>query len=168
MSDEERQALLSKRGRFSKQKGKRVERELVHILKELGSSDAKRTAQYNGLKGDSDVEAQHTLPSFHLESKGDEKLVLKNAIDQAVEDSKGEKIPVVCHKKNRTPFYVTMRIEDWYLLARAYEVQLRTIGGGTRRRAEDGSCSKGTGSHLCPEGTEALYKDSSDKVPDEY
>lgn len=156
MSEEEQRLILSKRGRMSKQKGKRVERELVHMLKDLGSSDAKRTAQYNGMKGDSDVEAPDSLPSFHLESKGSEQLNLKNAIDQAVSDSKGKKIPTVCHKKNRTPFYVTMRIEDWYLLARAYEIQTGNDWGRSGRRAEDGGSTTIPGSDICAERDSTL------------
>lgn len=164
MNEDELREKRSRTGRKSKQKGKRVERELANILKDLGSSDARRTAQYNGLKGDSDVIAELTLPSFHLESKGDEKLVLKNAIDQAVTDSQGQKIPVVCHKKNRTPFYVTMRIEDWYLLARAYEIQLTVIGGGTGGRAETGDGITLTGSGLCVERDNELCRGHSSKL----
>lgn len=57
----------------SKRKGSSGEREAVHLLLELGFTDAKRTQQYNGL-GKSDVECAESLPDVHIEVKRDARI----------------------------------------------------------------------------------------------
>ena len=103
-----------KLGRYSKNKGKRAERELAHIFQEAGLVDAHRTAQFMGKTGQAgDIEG---VPFIHVEAKNVEKLNLRNAMAQSEEDTeacgKGE-IPIVCHKKSRVPWLVTMNLADW-------------------------------------------------------
>jgi hypothetical protein len=64
MSDEE----ASKRGKRSRNKGKRGERNARDWLKEMGFLDARRTAQHKGT-GTSDVECPESLPNVHIEVK---------------------------------------------------------------------------------------------------
>ena len=103
-----------KLGRYSKNKGKRAERELAHIFQEAGLVDAHRTAQFMGKTGQAgDIEG---VPFIHVEAKNVEKLNLRNAMAQSENDAeacgKGE-IPIVCHKKSRVPWLVTMNLTDW-------------------------------------------------------
>lgn len=110
-----------KRGRAAKAKGKRRELEFAHLLKELGATSARRTEQYNGKAGDSDVVAEE-LPSFFIEVKGNETLVLWNAIKQACGDAlKTGRVPMVAHIKSHQDWLITMRAGDWYRLAMAFE-----------------------------------------------
>lgn len=93
----------------SKEKGKRGELELSHILTEHGFN-TRRGQQYCGANGDADVVG---LPGFHLEVKRVEKLNVEKAMEQSIRDAKDEEIPVVVHRKNRKPWLVTMRLEEW-------------------------------------------------------
>lgn len=103
-----------KLGRYSKNKGKRAERELAHIFQEAGLVNVHRTAQFMGKTGQAgDIEG---VPFIHVEAKNVEKLNLRNAMAQSENDAeacgKGE-IPIVCHKKSRVPWLVTMNLTDW-------------------------------------------------------
>lgn len=98
----------------SKQKGKRGELSLVHILRDYGY-ESRRTVQYNGKaeEGQPDV----TLPYIHAEVKNVEKLNMENAMEQAMRDSAGSGlIPAVFNKKSRQGWKVTMLLDDWMKL----------------------------------------------------
>ena len=94
----------------SRQKGARNERLLANILKEHGYTEARRGQQFSGLHGDADVVG---IPGIHIECKAVERLNIHDAIEQSIRDAREGEIPVVIHKKNRKPWLVTMRLEDW-------------------------------------------------------
>lgn len=96
-------------GRKSKNKGKRGELELSKELMGLLPIIARRTAQYNGKAGDSDVVG---IPGIHIECKREERLSIYPAIEQAVFDSKGQGCPTVFHRRNHKPWLVTFRLDD--------------------------------------------------------
>ena len=102
----------------SRAKGARTERELAKRLREFGYEDARRGVQYSGLFGDADVVG---LPGIHIESKAVERLNVWNAMAQSIRDARDGEIPVVMHKKNRTGWLVTMSLEDWMGLYKAWE-----------------------------------------------
>lgn len=56
-------------GLKSRTKGKVGEREAVNFLKSLGFEDARRTVQFNGRDGKSDVVCPESLPNVHIEVK---------------------------------------------------------------------------------------------------
>lgn len=99
----------------SRQKGARAEREIAKILREHGYKDARRGQQYCGTSGDADVVG---LPGYHLEIKHVEKLNLESAWQQSVRDAKENEIPIVIHKKNRTPWKVTMSLDTFLKLVK--------------------------------------------------
>lgn len=94
----------------SKRKGSQGERAVAEILREHGYSDARRSQQYCGHNGDPDVVG---LPNFHLEVKRVERLNLDAAFEQSVRDARDGEIPVVVHRRNRKPWMITMRFEDF-------------------------------------------------------
>lgn len=103
-------------GKASKARGKRAELDLVHKLQEFGFSDAKRTAQYCGKAGTSDVVG---LPGVHCECKAVERLNIWEALSQSQRDSKADgnrDIPAVFFKRNRSGFYVAMPLPDFIKL----------------------------------------------------
>ena len=100
-----------------RQKGKRGELELSHKLQEFGF-ETRRGQQYCGSNGDADVVG---LPGVHIECKRVEKLILEAAMNQAESDANDGEIPVVAHRKNRTPWLVTMRLEDFIRLYKGGE-----------------------------------------------
>lgn len=111
----------------SRAKGKRAELELARKLREYGY-DCRRGAQYSGANGDADVVG---LPGIHIECKRVERLNLEDAMAQSRRDAREGEIPVVMHRKTRSPWLVTTTLEDWikiYDLAMAKKA-LEKYGG---------------------------------------
>ena len=96
----------------SRAKGARTELELAKKLQELFGWKARRTVQFCGKLGDADVLIPE-IPQVLVESKAVEKLNIHAVMERAAEDAKAKgKLPVVMHKKNRTGWLVTVRLED--------------------------------------------------------
>lgn len=93
----------------SRAKGKRGELEIANILKEYGY-DTRRGVQYNGSDGSPDVVG---LPNIHIEVKRVEALNLDKAMKQSIDDARDGEVPVVMHRKDRHPWLVTMRLDEW-------------------------------------------------------
>lgn len=108
-------------GKFSRDKGKRGEQELVRLIKGNGY-EARRTAQYCGKTGEAaDVIG---LPGISIECKRVEKLNIYDAITQATRDAEAAgrgDLPAVFHRKNNCPWLVTLRIEDFFEIYREWE-----------------------------------------------
>lgn len=96
----------------SRMKGKRGELELANLLKSKGFT-ARRGQQYCGANGDADVVG---LPGVHIECKRVENLNLLAAYQQACSDAKKNEIPAVFHRKNRSPWLVTVGLEHFLQL----------------------------------------------------
>ena len=96
-------------GKSSQRKGASGERELAHILRDVYGYDVKRGSVFHG---ESDMIG---LPEIHPEVKRVEKLNIHLAMEQAKEEAKkrADGIPTVFHRRNRTEWLVTMRLEDW-------------------------------------------------------
>lgn len=112
----------------SRQKGKRGENELVRKLKEYGYN-TRRSVQYNGKaeEGQADVVG---LPHIHAEVKRVERLNIYDAIDQAKRDSWNKaELPAVFHRKNNCEWLVTMPLENWISLYRAYRTRMEETEG---------------------------------------
>lgn len=101
----------------SRQKGARGERELALALRELGY-EARRGQQFSGKNGDADVVG---LPKIHIECKRVEHLNIDDALDQSIRDARDGEIPVVMHRKNHTPWKVTLLLSDFIRFYRDYE-----------------------------------------------
>lgn len=102
------------------QKGKAGERELALELRKRGFS-ARRAQQYNGT--DSSQDLKHDVPGVHLECKRVERLNVLSAYDQAVRDAKASSLmPVVAHRCNRSPWLVTLSLEDFLSLVRGEDL----------------------------------------------
>ena len=98
----------------SNRKGKVGERSLAAELERLFHVECRRSQQYCGVAGDSDVIG---LPGVHCECKRTKKLSLYPAMEQATSDSKGENIPVVFHKADRKEWLAIVRLDDLPALA---------------------------------------------------
>jgi Holliday junction resolvase len=96
----------------SRAKGSRTERELAKELNKEMGWHARRTAQTCGKFGDADIHIPE-LPQVLVESKAVQTLNVVAAMNRAVEDAAAAgKLPVLCHKKNRTPWLLTIRLSD--------------------------------------------------------
>lgn len=100
----------------SKAKGNAGERELAALLQEYGYQ-ARRGQQYCGTSGDADVVG---LPGIHIEVKRVEKLNIHEAMKQSIRDARPNETPIVAHRRNRTPWLITMLFDDWISLYREW------------------------------------------------
>lgn len=98
------------KGRYNRNKGAQGERELAKILADGLGIDAIRRGYV--FCRESDVVG---LKNIHIECKRVEKLNIENAMEQAINESEKRKdgVPTVFHRKNRKPWLVTMRLDDW-------------------------------------------------------
>ena len=100
-------------GRGSQRKGARGERELAAVLREYGY-DMER----GGSLSFGEVPDLVGLPGVHIECKRVERLNVPAAMQQAVKDSQRfrDGMPALFHRRNRQPWLVTIRLEDFMQL----------------------------------------------------
>lgn len=103
-------------GRSSQRKGADGERELARIMAEYGYD-----LQRGGSLSFGEVPDLVGLPGVHIEFKRVERLNVSQAMAQAIRDSEcfQDGIPTLFHRRNRGPWLVTMRLEDWVKLYQA-------------------------------------------------
>ena len=103
-------------GSKSQRKGASGERELAAILRERGY-DCRR----GGSLSFGEIPDVVGLPGIHMEVKRVEKLNVVEAMEQAIRDSQRMRdgVPALFHRRNRKPWLVTMRLEDWLELFEA-------------------------------------------------
>jgi Holliday junction resolvase len=99
----------------SLRKGKAGEREFANLCKQHGF-DARRGQQYSGIEGKDIV----GLAGVHVEVKRVERLNVSKAMDQAHKDAKCGEVPIVAHRKNREPWFITMPAEAWFEFYRTF------------------------------------------------
>lgn len=95
-----------------KRKGTIGEHEVERILLDRGIRAYRNDQIYKGGKENPDVYAEINGKPIHVECKRVEKLNIHEAMNQAVTDANGKALPVVAHRKNRTPWLVTLRLTD--------------------------------------------------------
>ena len=97
-------------GAKSQRKGTVGELELCKIFREHGYDCAR-----GGSLSFGEVPDLSGLPGIHIEVKRVERLNVHEAMDQAIRDSERmcDGIPTLFHRRNRKPWLVTMRLEDW-------------------------------------------------------
>ena len=103
-------------GKSSQRKGADGERELVAILQAEGYEVERGASMTFG-----EVPDLSGLPGVHIECKRVEKLNLLEAMKQATRDAErfkdGE--PCVFHRRNRSPWLVSMPLTSWLKLYKA-------------------------------------------------
>ena len=104
-------------GKFSRDKGKRTELKGVHAFHDAGFNTARRTQQYCGTEGTSDITCPE-LPDLHIEVKGVERLNAEEAMCQAERDSEPEKIEVVVSYKNCKKPMAFVRLDNFLEILR--------------------------------------------------
>lgn len=104
----EQQADMS--GKGSQAKGAAGERELAAIFRERGYDTQRGGSLSFGAAPD-----VVGLPGVHIEVKRVERLNVPAAMQQAVRDAEkfNDGIPALFHRRNREPWLVTMRLDDW-------------------------------------------------------
>ena len=97
-------------GRSSQRKGAAGERELADLLREYGYS-----IERGGTLSFGEVPDLVGLPGIHIECKRVERLNVPEAMRQAIRDSERfqDGMPALFHRRNRQPWLVTVRLEDF-------------------------------------------------------
>lgn len=100
-------------GKSSQRKGADGERELAALLSAAGYE-----CQRGGSLSFGEIPDVLGLPGIHIEVKRVEKLNVGEAMEQAIRDSDRmlDGMPALFHRRNRKPWLVTMRLEDWLKL----------------------------------------------------
>lgn len=100
-------------GTKSQRKGRAAELELSRILQGYGYDV--QPGQAVSFGGTPDLTG---LPGIHIECKRSETLRLPEWMAQAERDAKRfeDGAPAVFHRRNRQPWLVTMRLDDWLAL----------------------------------------------------
>lgn len=94
----------------SRDKGKRGEREWAQVLRDMGFTQARRGMQFSGSPESPDVVGG--IPNTHAEVKRVENLNINEAMKQAIRDSGPDQVPYVAHRRNGTPWLVTLLASD--------------------------------------------------------
>lgn len=97
-------------GKASQRKGADGERELSGLLQQHGFD-----IQRGGSLSFGTVPDLVGLPRIHIEVKRVERLNVGEAMAQAIRDAEKfhDGAPTLFHRRNRSPWLVTMRLEDW-------------------------------------------------------
>ena len=93
----------------SKHKGAAGERELAKEVARLFNCSARRGQQFAGGPDSPDIVT--SLSGIHFECKRTEHFQLWPAMEQATRDA-GENVPTVCHRSNRHPWVMVVRLDD--------------------------------------------------------
>ena len=99
---------FSKKGKTARDKGKRRELELVHILQNAGFPVRRGYVFQN----EPDIVG---LEGYHVEVKGVESLNVRKAFNQSVMDAEKRKdgTPLLVWKKSREPWLVILDLDDF-------------------------------------------------------
>ena len=95
-----------------KRKGNEGEKELLSILRKYGEA-VRNDQTFIGGKDNPDISFTREGRRYHVECKRTEHLKLHEAINQAERDAGGKAIPIVVHRRNREPWYITMQLKDF-------------------------------------------------------
>lgn len=99
-----------------KQKGNRGERNFSNFLSSHGYA-ARRSAQFCGQSGEAADIVCKQLKDWFIEVKHVEKLNLPRAFEKAEkEGAQTQRKPLVAHKRNHTPWLITITAEDFLSL----------------------------------------------------
>ena len=102
-------------GKASQRKGADGERELAALLRQHGYE-----IERGGSLSFGEVPDLVGLPGVHIEVKRVERLNVGKAMGQAIRDAERfqDGAPMLFHRRNRQPWLVTMRFEDWVRIYR--------------------------------------------------
>lgn len=101
--------------RSSQRKGREAELELARVLQGYGYDTEPGRAQSYGEEPDISG-----LPGIHIECKRCEQLRLSEWMKQAQRDAERfrDGLPAVFHRRNREPWLVTMKLDDFMKIYR--------------------------------------------------
>lgn len=111
---------MASRGRGARTKGANFERELAKYFN--ANLDGMKAQRGLGqCRGGGEEIADVEIELIHIEAKRHKRCLIKSALDQAINDCQNkDKLPVAITKDDRKPILVTMLLDDWIKLFKAY------------------------------------------------
>lgn len=100
----------------SRAKGKRAELQLCRILTQTWPEAGRNLDQYGNRKMD-----VINTPGVHWQCKHVERLNIWAALEQALSESAPSDLPVVAFKRNRSPWYGALELDELIALLRLKE-----------------------------------------------
>ena len=97
----------------SKRKGNGGELELLHRFHAMGFPCYRNDQRYIGGKDNPDLCLTVNGQEYHVEVKRTERFRLYEAMEQAIQDAGGKRVPVVLHRRNRGEWMAILRLEDF-------------------------------------------------------
>ena len=94
----------------SRAKGKRGELEAVHIFRDYGWPNARRTSDGRAQSARGDLAGGPD--GCHIEIKRVQRLNITKALSQAVTEAKAADVPIVVHRPNDHAWMATLPLED--------------------------------------------------------
>lgn len=128
--------MVKNKGRASRNKGKRGERELAAVLEKILGISFRRTQQFAGADGTSDVKCNELDLGLHIECKRQERIKIYDYLKQAKEDAENGDVPVVCFRTNNKPWVIAFELE--YLMG-LYDAITSTLIVEAPRETTEGS-----------------------------
>ncbi len=104
---------------MQRQKGKVAELEVVHLLRDHGWKDARRTSDGRGQQSRGDI--ANGPAGAHIEIKRQERLAVPAALRQAESDAGPHEIPVLIHRPSRSEWMATLPLDELLALLRLRE-----------------------------------------------
>ena len=124
-------------GKSSQRKGADGERELADLLRGYGYS-----IERGGTLSFGEVPDLVGLPGVHVECKRVERLNVPEAMRQAVRDAERfqDGMPALFHRRNRQPWLVTVRLDDFMRMyqAAAESSAVTSCGAGEYKNTSEG------------------------------
>jgi len=102
-----------------RRKGAAGELEVIHLLRDHGWRDARRTSDGRGQQTRGDV--TNGPAGIHLEIKRQERLNVPAALRQAEADAHPHDVPVVVHRPARMQWMATLPADELFALLRLRE-----------------------------------------------
>jgi hypothetical protein len=100
----------------SRAKGKRAELALAQILVPYWPEVCRNIDQFGSKKND-----LNGVPGVHLQVKHVESLNIWKALEQAITEADPKDVPIVAFKRNRSPWYAAMELDELIPLLRLKE-----------------------------------------------
>lgn len=98
-------------GKLSRRKGHAFEREIAAELREMGFDAKRGLSQARG--GGAEEADVVGVPGFHFECKRGKKPNIRAALAQAIEDARGQEVPVAVLRDDRSEAIAVVRWEDF-------------------------------------------------------
>lgn len=112
---------MAKVGKSARLKGHNFEREMANLFTEQTNLEWERSLQQTRTGGtvESDIYTESLKDTLHVECKRHARVSIPAAMQQCTDDAP-DKTHIAITKSDRQPIYVTMKLDDWMKMFKAW------------------------------------------------